>query len=311
MKKISLKTVLPFIYVSIALFSCEGQSQGKRENRGAAISSEFSNYWFQGKAELTSYNLSQARYGELRDGEAVLIFVTEDFSKSKQVKLDDPFKNSNDAVKVLKTNFTRKFNTGLYPYSMMESVFTPVDRQNYPNSLKLTTSSQEWCGHTFSQLNLDGNKFAFSGKSYFESEGDLETKLDNALLESEIFNLIRLGPDRWPSGELDIIPSGFFLRLSHTDVEVQKANLTIENGGETNTLEIDYSGIERKVAIEFASKFPYEIIGWKETYKSGFGKKAKVMTTTATKKKTILLDYWTRNHVADSTYRTQLELLGN
>lgn len=309
MKKLNLKTILPFIYVSIVLSSCEGQSQGKRENQGKAISGEFSNYWFQGKAELTSYTLSQARYGEMREGEAVLIFVTEDFSKSKQVKLDDPFKNSNDAVKVLKTNMTRKFNTGLYPYSMMESVFTPLDRYHYPNSLKLTTSSQEWCGHTFSQLNLDGNKFAFSGKSYFESEGDEEINLDKALLESEIFNLIRLGPDRLPSGEVEIIPSGFFLRLSHTDVEVQKAILTLKKGGETNTLEINYSGIERKVAIEFASKFPYKIIDWKESYKSGFGKNAKVMTTTATKKKTILLDYWTKNQVSDSTYRKKLELL--
>ena len=35
---------------------------------------EFNAYWYAGKAEITSYSLQQARYGELRDGHAVLIF---------------------------------------------------------------------------------------------------------------------------------------------------------------------------------------------------------------------------------------------
>ena len=47
--------------------------------------SNFNKYWYAGEAELNSYTLSQARYGENHEGEAVLIFVTEDFSKSKYV----------------------------------------------------------------------------------------------------------------------------------------------------------------------------------------------------------------------------------
>ena len=84
----------------------------------------FGDYWYQGKAEITSYEMEQARYGEIRKGHAVLIFVTEDFSKSKQVKLDNPQKDPEDAVKILKLNFVRKFITGIYPYSIMTSVFT-------------------------------------------------------------------------------------------------------------------------------------------------------------------------------------------
>ena len=52
----------------------------------------------------------------------VLIFVTEDFSASKQVKLDRPEKVPSDAVKVLKLNATRKFNTGIYPYSILSII---------------------------------------------------------------------------------------------------------------------------------------------------------------------------------------------
>lgn len=225
----------------LGLLACESQSQNKKSKPAKSYSNQFASYWFQGKAELNSYELTQARYGELRQGEAVLIFVTEDFSESKQVKLDDPSSNTKDAVKVLKLNRTRKFNTGVYPYSMMESVFTPLDRNNYQNSLKVTTSSQEWCGHTFSQLNLDGNKFSFSGKSYFESEGDEETNVKNALLESELMNIIRLDNENIPEGEIEIIPSGFFSRLTHQELGILRANASIiETKQDSKILELNY-----------------------------------------------------------------------
>ncbi len=148
-----------------------------------SLTDEFGDYWYQGEAELTSYKLEQARYGEIHEGEAVLIFVTEDFSKRKQVKLDNPAGAPDDKVSVLKLNLTKKFITGIYPYSMMSSVFTPVQRQSYPQTLKVTTSSQEWCGHTFTQLNLQKRKYALELRSYFESEGDQSLELDGLILE--------------------------------------------------------------------------------------------------------------------------------
>ncbi len=75
---------------------------------------------YSGKAEISQYTLQQARYGEMRNGEATLIFVTEDFSTDNLVKLDEPEKESNKA-RVLKMNMTKNFITGSYPYSMMLS----------------------------------------------------------------------------------------------------------------------------------------------------------------------------------------------
>ena len=154
--------------------SCGSHLAGKDNPALEPPSEEFKNYWFQGKAEITSYQLKQARYGEIRQGKAVMVFVTEDFSRSKQVKLDQPQKASSDAVKVMKLNLTKKFKTGVYPYSMMQSVFTPVDLAKSPHSLKVTTSSQEWCGHTFTQLNLGSDAYSVQAYSYFESEGGPE-----------------------------------------------------------------------------------------------------------------------------------------
>ena len=38
----------------------------------------FNAYWYTGLAEITSYSLEQARYGEIHKGSAVLIFVSEE-----------------------------------------------------------------------------------------------------------------------------------------------------------------------------------------------------------------------------------------
>lgn len=101
---------------------------------------KFKEYWYSGKAEITSYKLEQARYGEIHQGQAVLIYVTEDFLPHKQVKADQ---KSNNTVSVLKLNATKKFNTGIYPYSVMQSTFFPVS--NNQHAIKITSSIQEWC----------------------------------------------------------------------------------------------------------------------------------------------------------------------
>ncbi len=51
-----------------------------------APTDKLSDYWYQGKAEITSYTLLQNRYKDVHPGSAVLVFVTEDFLTDKQVK---------------------------------------------------------------------------------------------------------------------------------------------------------------------------------------------------------------------------------
>ena len=167
---------------------------------------EFNDYWYKGAAEITSYELEQARYGEIHQGYAALVFVTEPFSKRKHVKLDDPAQNKSDEVPILKLNTTKKFNTGIYPYSMMSSVFEPVDLAQYPHALKLTTSSQEWCGQTFLQLNNQSQTYEVDARSYFESEGDEHLSLAKAWLEDELWTRLRINPASLPVGNLSMIP---------------------------------------------------------------------------------------------------------
>lgn len=296
---------------------CQGERPDQEADAASFVSEyipadkpgKFNEYWYQGKAELTSYQLEQARYGEIHPGEAVLIFVTEDFSRKKLVKLNNPAANDNDLSKVLKLNFTKKFNTGLYPYSMMASIFTPVDLTREPHSLKTTMSSQEWCGHTFTQLNLRFNQYEVTGMSYFEEEGEESFKLNKALLEDELWTRIRIDPRQLPLGEINIIPGSFYTRLRHIPLKVEQAQADLEQAesGEMK-YSLYYPAHDRRLIIWFQTEFPYEISGWEETYKSGFGPSALPLTTRATLNKRLITDYWTRNSLADAEWRNKLGL---
>lgn len=55
----------------------------------ARTSNSFLDYRYQGKAELNRFDLQQERYGEIREGDAVLIFVMEDFLPETQVKYEN------------------------------------------------------------------------------------------------------------------------------------------------------------------------------------------------------------------------------
>ena len=261
-------------------------------------SNDFKDYWFSGKAEISSYKLEQARYGEIRDGKAVLIYVTEDFLPKIQVKAD---KQNQNNIPVLKLNATKKFNTGIYPYSIMQSTFYPI--ANNQHALKVSNSMQEWCGHVYSQLN-NRNQFEITSHSYFEGEADKDFKLEKGILENELWTQLRINPKSLPTGDLKIIPSFEFTRLRHVAIKPYKASAELS----ANTYSITYPELNRTLIIEFNSNFPFDILGWEESFKSGFGNKAKTLTTKATKLKTIKSAYWGKNHNKDEVLRESLLL---
>ncbi len=281
----------------------------------STASDAFAKKWYAGKAEISSFTLQQSRYGSIRKGDAVLIFVTEDFSGKKLVKLDDPDKTS-EKLRVMKMNMTKSFITGIYPYSMMLSVFTPVSQDGDRPTLKDVCTSQEWCGQTYSQLTLKGNKYNWLLHSYFESEGEQDKSMETALLEDEMWNRIRLNPSKLPQGKANLLPGLLWQRLSHLPVKAEEAILTL-SAADTFFLKntgiqmytIHYPADQRTLQIYFQQAFPYDILGWQDTYPDGFGNSKNSLTTKAVLKKKIWLDYWKHNTPADSTYRDSLQLM--
>ncbi|MEP7196269.1 MAG: hypothetical protein ABI851_07090 [Saprospiraceae bacterium] len=261
------------------------------------------NYWYQGKGEINSFYLEQARYGQIHKGEAVLVFVTEDFSKTKQVKLDR-IEESSDNQPVFKLNMMKRFNTGICTYSLMLSVFNPIGSAVSPHPLKITSSIQDWCGQVFSQLNQKENKYILHQYSYFEQEADKIKELPCGITEDEIWNQIRINPQLLPIGEHNVLPGNFYTRLKHKPTDYLKANLSLKAINDSiQQYSIQYDE-GRNLQIDFYKEYPYNINSWKESYMDG----EEVLTTRAIKIKSILIDYWKLHQVEDSSYRALLGL---
>ena len=253
------------------------------------MSSEFKSYWYAGDAEITSYALEQARYGELRTGTAVMIYVTEPFLPEKQVKAE---RNSSENISVLKLNATKNFLTGIYPYSIMSSTFYPVyDNQH---ALKVSSSIQEWCGHVYAQLN-NRKSFEVKSHSYFEKEGDQDLSLDKTHLENEFWARIRINPKELPVGNLKVIPSLVYLRLVHQPIKAYNAKASLEKTEKLNTYIVSYPDLKRTLKINFSAYFPYNIESWSDSYPGGFGPDSEMLTTKAIKIKTLKTPYWRLN----------------
>ncbi len=285
------------------------KKQVRRDEPNNTLPATFGSYWYQGKAELTRYRLEQARYGEIRKGDAVLIFVTEDFLAKTQVK-HEYGKPTEPVVKVLKLNANRRFFTGIYPYSTLTSVFTPVEAIDQ-HSLKLSNSVQEWCGHVYAQLNLRDGHYELDSHSYFQKEADQRMQLPAAWTEDELWTKLRLNPALLPIGEIKILPSLLYLRLRHKPFELQKAVATLNDYSDPalspaplKAYELVYQTVKRELKIVFEAEFPYKIVMWEEKVPGA----KDWLVTRGIKTHELFLDYWNKNSEADSVYRKELGL---
>lgn len=311
----SKKTIIPIlfiVFIALLMTACQENStvnkiellaENKTLETGTPpkkLSNDFKTYWYEGNAEITSYRLEQSRYGELREGTAVKIFVTEPFVKNKQVKADG---SNPDNIPVLKLNATKDYLTGIYPYHIMTSSFYPVHDNSH--AIKLAFSSQEWCGQVYAQLN-NKERFEIASHSYFETEGDQDITLDKTNLEDEIWNKIRINPTSLPIGEIDMVPSLEFIRLSHKELTNYKANAALKNADGLNIYELSYPDLNRTISITFTENFPHTIESWSESFTSGYGADTKTLISKATKIKRIKTAYWRQNSNKDLHLRDSL-----
>jgi len=290
---------LKFCFPLILFCSCENSSE---ENHELQLSEDFQDYWYSGNAEITSYKLEQARYGEIRKGNAVLIYVTEDFLPEEQVKANNKDENN---ISVLKLNATKNFNTGIYPYSIMQSSFYPLNGEEH--ALKVSASIQEWCGQVYMQLNKREN-FEITSHSYFANEADEELEIEKFPLENEIWNRLRIEPDKLPTGNFKMIPSFEYLRLSHQPLKAYLVTGEYYTTEAFNVYELTYPKLNRELKISYSRTFPYTIEKWEETYPSGSGENMEILTTKAIKKQRIKTDYWNKNANKNLPLREKLEL---
>jgi hypothetical protein len=270
------------------------------------MAQDFSAHWHDGKAEVNGYRLTVSRYGQDRAGYAVMIFVTEPFSESKHVKVNDHTKNPADTFDALKLNLVRDFQTGIYDYNTMVSVFS---RSSNFDPVKITFSSAEWCGHVYTELLFEKERVRISNSSYFEDES--QTRLvplkPGVVSEDNLFILLRgLRGDFLQPGQsktIDYLPGVFFSRLTHKAVNPTRATVSRRAGftdievpaGGFSVMVYDVETDGRNGVFYVETEYPHRIIRWE------LAPDTEGLLTGSLRTK-----YWNLNHEGDEKYLEQL-----
>ena len=246
MRAIAVIPTLALAILAVAALTPSGATETASPPAHTAEAPDFWGHWGDGKAEVIGYQLEYPRYGEIRQGTAVTIFVNEDFADSVGVKHEDPSRDRSRVYPAMKLNWIQDFPTGVYDYSLMTSVFSSLaeHRGRPAGSIgKVSFSSQEWCGHVYAQLLFNGVSADLTSHSYFDGEADQKRSFSNqkeGLPEDAVLLWARglAGPKLAPgeSREIPILRSLERSRLIHVDVDWQEG--TAARGGSSSTIQV-------------------------------------------------------------------------
>ena len=275
----------------------------------ASASSEFWEWWGDGRGELSGYRMTLERYGEPREAELALIYVTEPHDRRTWIKDDNV--TAPDRIEVLKLNRNAAFLTGSYPYAVMTSVFAPVDRYRAEafSPVRIVHQAQEWCG-AYSHLMWPGrDRFRSLRLSYFAQHGERVREVGvpaGTLYEDALLVQLRELDGPFADGgdwEGMLVPELWRVRSGHGSADPAPATITREegvremSGGEVpvTRFTLESEGYLRVYEVERAA--PRRILGWT----TSTGEEAEILATER-------LAYWELNALGDETVREALGL---
>ncbi|MEM8495915.1 MAG: hypothetical protein AAF663_11075 [Planctomycetota bacterium] len=278
----SAKTAL-FAMVSIpfVLAACAQTASAGTPWAEPTYGSDYTEHWHDGKAEIAAYDLVYPRYGQMRKGSAVAVTVTEPFRWKPRVKAD----TTDNSFGVVKLNLSEDFPTGIYDYNVMTSAFVaaePIEGLPAGVPVKMTFSSQEWCGQVWQQAVFGRDRVEHDHRSYFENAADANETLTGQstfLAEDALMLWARglAGPTLKPgeSAEIPVYRSAAVTRLQHVGVAWDTAVLTRPEGNSrvrsealgdvevfTMHATIDRSGRDDRAKYIFTveAEFPHRIV---------------------------------------------------
>ncbi len=280
---------------------------------------DFSDHWHDGRAELDGYKWSVTRYGETREGQAVAIYVTEPFSDAKRVKVDYPDRNPADTFDALKLNLVRDFQTGIYDYNTMTSVFVHSDDFS---PAKVSFTSAEWCGHVYEELIFKSGSVQEQFFSYFENESSSKTldPMPRGVAEDNLFILLRglrgayLAPGE--STSVPFLPGAFYRRLVHRPIEWTTADIERLAAMQTVTVPAgEFQTIVYVVRVEGGREgrfdverdYPHRIVRWRWHATAG-GRRAQEAAESGELTGTTRVKYWSLNGNGDERFLDELGL---
>jgi len=277
--------------------------------------SNFKKLWYDGNAEISTYTLLESRYGQIRNGKRVMVWVTEPLRLNTLIKPDKKLAES-EMIRVLKLNDLRKFSTGIYEYSVMTSLFSAVENKGLlknNETVKISFTAQEWCGQVFDRLINKDSAFTGHIYSYFETDAEKKYTLPSQNIETEEnlwmrireLNSVYLLPGN--SLELSILPSRWMERKAHGAPQVHKGVISNEGVSQLNTVlgkifvkkyVWQLNGQPGKTTVWVEEKYPHRIVQFTERD----GSSGKLLASRRE-------PYWTQNSTKFDFKRKELGLV--
>lgn len=286
------RTTAPSPRLLLGVLSLLGMFMGAPAAAGAApptIDSAFWRLWGDGRAEISTYDVQVPRYGDMRQGVAVAIFVTETFLSDANVKSNRHTCCAPNELPVMKLNLVTDFPAGIYDYNLMTTAFValaPHRHLTVGSPVKITFSAQEWCGQVYQQAIFHPDRTAVVSHSYFQGEADEAFTLprpDDGLSEDTLLLWARgfAGPSLSPGEKADQVPllrSLTWSRLQHHPLRWATASLSRDAAPETitvpaGTFEVDrftarYDDVVATIHVERVA--PRRVVRWSfNTQESG------------------------------------------
>ncbi len=272
--------------------------------------------WGDGNAEVASYTLTQPRYGNIWQGTATLIFVTEDFSWSARVKADAGQHPPDDIRKVIKLNALRDFRTGIYDYDVMTSTFARLeggDGMRPLDPLKIAFSATEWCGMVYAELTPHPRKAVLTTHTYFDRDDVAPPVVpvpDDVVYGDDVPLLIRGFLGEWlrPGATLTApyLPTLLESRFAHVPLAVGSVHVTRGPDVRQDVLGTPTDVVEYNVVAspgEVSTRWfveragAHRIVGWE----SSTGESAALRGVDR-------LPYWQLNQPGGDVHRTRIGL---
>jgi len=268
----------------------------------------FWRWWSDGNAELSAYRIRTPRYGEIREGSAVLIYVLEEHDRASWIK-DDRGEVPEDLRSiVMKLNHVTRFQTGIYPYSVMRSIFSPVHgigRERFAPT-RITFTSQEWCGQVFQRVLPQIDRYSNEIRSYFSVEGETESEVRTApfaLYEDALLIQLRELDGPFADGEDwfgQIVPALWQRRRAHVplrpvDATIRRSQAALDDGTEVTRFVLSYG--ERSRTFDVERDLPRRVVRWTTSE----GEVAEIAGTER-------LPYWQLHNVGDESHRARIGL---
>ena len=158
--------------------------------------------WDDGLSEMCYYDATDTVYGTKRHYTRVHLFNRQWMDPATGVKTEP---DSPGAVPAFKLLIAEQIPTDNYNYRYLTTVFL---RRSDLTPLKMTSSSQEWCGHTFKHLRWTDDRLDVQSFSYFPDEGDRTyQRVADAVPFESLFVLARNVVSTGRTRRLQLLPS--------------------------------------------------------------------------------------------------------